>query len=138
MYMEDESFSIGRVKLPYALWLQMKNAPIIKIVVPFDIRVTRLVADYGNTDIETLRKPLLAIQRRLGGQHVKSAIEFLEAGQLDKVAEITLKYYDEAYEYNHEKRELKNIYEVHTTTGDGKTNAELIIDFIKSEKHLQA
>ncbi len=136
IFMEDESFSIGRVKLPYPLWLQMKKAPIIKIVVPFEIRVQRLVEDYGNTDIETLRKPLLAIQRRLGGQHVKAAIEFLEKGELDKVAEIALNYYDEAYQFNHDKRELKNIYEVHTTTGDGKINAALIMDFLNSEKQI--
>ncbi|MGZ3865402.1 MAG: tRNA 2-selenouridine(34) synthase MnmH [Bacteroidia bacterium] len=131
VFLEDESFAIGSVKLPYPLWLQMKEAPIVKLKVPFDVRVKRLVNEYGQVSIETLRKPLLQIQTRLGPQHCKTALEHLEKGELDKVAEITLHYYDKAYEFSHEKRKYKNVFDIETNTDDATTNAQLILDFVK-------
>ena len=47
LLLEDESMSIGYNKIPYPFWQQMKKAPIIKILVPFDLRVNRLVNEYG-------------------------------------------------------------------------------------------
>lgn len=130
IFLEDESFSIGNVTLPYELWLQMKTAPILKLQVPFELRVKRLVEEYGQVSIETLRRPLLAIKTRLGPQHYKTALEHLEKGEFDKVAEITLHYYDKAYEYNHEKRKYENVYVVETNTDDAAVNAQLIYNFV--------
>ena len=132
IFFEDESFSIGGVKLPYPLWLQMKEAPIIKLLVPFELRVKRLVAEYGQVSIETLRKPLLQIKTRLGPQHCKTALEHLEKGEFDKVAEITLHYYDKAYEFSHEKRNYKNVFDLKTDTDNVDTNARLIYNFVNS------
>jgi tRNA 2-selenouridine synthase len=137
IFLEDESFMIGKVNLPYDLWLQMKEAPIVKIQVPFDLRVKRLVSEYGQVSIETLRRPLLAIQTRLGPQHCKTALEHLERGEFDKVAEITLHYYDKAYEHNHEKRNFKNVHVVESNTDDPEKNAELIYNFVKEKKLLR-
>jgi len=130
IFIEDESFSIGSVKLPYPFWLQMKEAPIVKLLVPFEVRVKRLVAEYGQVSIETLRKPLLQIKTRLGPQHCKTALEHLEKGEFDKVAEITLHYYDKAYEFSHEKRNYKNVFNLETDTDNADTNARLIYNFV--------
>ena len=130
LVLEDESFTIGSIKLPYPLWLQMKEAPIVKLQVPFDLRVKRLVAEYGQVSIETLRKPLMQIKTRLGPQHCKTALEHLEKGEFDKVAEITLHYYDKAYDFSHEKRGYKNVFKVETDTDDVDTNAQLIYNFV--------
>ncbi len=136
-WLEDESYSIGTVQLPYDLWTQMKTAPIINLKVPFDLRVKRLVAEYGQTSIETLRRPLLAIKTRLGPQHHKTALEHLEKGEMDKVAEITLRYYDKAYEHNHEKRKFENVFVVETQTDDPATNARLIYNFVNDKNFWQ-
>ncbi len=128
--LEDESFSIGHVQLPYDLWLQMKASPIVKLQMPFDLRVKRLVAEYGQTSIEILRKPLLAIKTRLGPQHCKTALEHLEKGEMDKVAAITLHYYDKAYDFSHEKRKYENVFIVETETDNPAANAQLIYNFV--------
>lgn len=132
VWVEDEAMAIGWNKIPLPLWKQMKSAPILKIEVPFDIRVGRLVEDYRTTDIELLRKPLLAIQKRLGGQNVNAALEHLEKGELDKVAAIALSYYDEAYHHDHVKREMKNIFLVETDSGDEKMNATRILNALSA------
>ncbi len=132
IWIEDESFSIGSLRLPYNFWLQMKDAKMIRLNMPMELRVKRLVVDYGNSTIEQLRKPLLAIQKRLGGNYTQIAIQHLENGELDKVAEITLHYYDKAYEFGMAKRNIKNVSAIETKTLDAKENAQLILDYLKT------
>jgi tRNA 2-selenouridine synthase len=128
IWVEDEAFSIGKNKIPLQLWQQMKISPILKIEVPFNFRVERLVKDYKTTDIDLLRKAILAIQKRLGGKNVKVALGFLETKELAKVAMIALKYYDAAYEHDHDKRKMKNIILVKTETGNKEENAKKLLE----------
>jgi len=39
LLLEDESMSIGYNKIPYPFWLQMKESPIIKVNMPFELKV---------------------------------------------------------------------------------------------------
>lgn len=123
---EDESMSIGYNKIPYPFWQQMKAATIIKIIVPFDLRVKRLVKEYGSADIESLKKSIRNISQQLGPSQFKECITLLDEGKLDEVAAITLKYYDRAYEFNHTKKNITTIIQVETETDDAKINAEKI------------
>ena len=43
--LEDEAQTIGFNKLPHGLWQQMKQSTIIKIEIPFELRVQKLVED---------------------------------------------------------------------------------------------
>jgi tRNA 2-selenouridine synthase len=132
IWLEDEAMSIGWNKIPFSLWKQMKKAPIFKINVPFSIRVQRLVADYSTTDHKLLHRALSAIKDKLGGQHFLEAEQKLMEGDLASVAAISLRYYDEAYEFNHHKREIKNILPIATETGDEKVNCKIILDYKKN------
>ncbi len=109
IWVEDEAMAIGWNKIPIQLWKQMKAAPLIKLNIPFERRVCRLVADYSTTDTALLRAPLIKIGKKLGGQNLKAALEYLEQGRLKEVAEIALTYYDEAYRHDIKKHETKNI-----------------------------
>lgn len=104
IWLEDENHGIGKVFIPLPLWQQMKQVVILEIDVPFEQRVERLVKEYGIFSKAELEETLKKIGKRLGGQHLKTALEALEEGDLRKVAEISLIYYDKAYQYNHEKR----------------------------------
>lgn len=126
--LEDESMNIGYNKLPYPLWLQMKEAPILKLLMPFELRVNRLVREYGNAPVEQLIKSVQNISSQLGPNNCKMCIELLQAGNMAEVARITLKYYDKAYEYNHQKKETKKIIEIKTDTDKITVNAKKIIE----------
>jgi tRNA 2-selenouridine synthase len=132
IWLEDEAMAIGWNKIPYPLWKQMKIAPIFKINVPFEERVKRLVSDYKTTNHELLDRALSAIKEKLGGQNYLLATECLRNEDLAGVASITLKYYDKAYEFNHEKRELKNIYQISTLTGDEIQNCQKVWMFVRN------
>ena len=123
---EDESMSIGYNKIPYSFWLQMKQAVIIKIMVPFDLRVNRLVNEYGKEDVEKLKQSVKNISQQLGLNNAKDCLEWLDEGKLADVAALTLRYYDRAYEYNHTQKNKKIIIPVETDTDNPAINAEKI------------
>ncbi len=124
--LEDESMTIGYNKIPYPLWLQMKSAPILKLLVPFELRVNRLVKEYGDAPLPQLIKSVQNISSQLGPNNCKACIELLQEGNMADVARITLKYYDRAYEYNHSKKTVKNIIEIPTDIDDALINAKKI------------
>ncbi len=126
LLLEDESMSIGYNKIPYSFWLQMKEATIIKILMPFDLRVNRLVNEYGKEDIEKLKQSVKNISQQLGPNNSKDCLQWLDERKLADVAALTLKYYDKAYEYNHTQKNKKVIVPVETDTADPIINAEKI------------
>ena len=126
LLLEDESMSIGYNKIPYPFWLQMKEATIIKLLMPFDLRVIRLVNEYGKEDVEKLKQSVKNISQQLGPNNSKDCLQWLDEGKLADVAALTLKYYDKAYEYNHTQKNKKIIVPVETDTEDPIINAEKI------------
>lgn len=133
IWLEDESRSIGKVQLPPQLWEKMKLAPIMRVSIPKSSRIERLVVDYGSFSKEELTNCVLKIQQRLGPQHVKLALEELEKGNLKEVADITLSYYDKAYNYNHEKRNMKDVFFIECDSADAKRNAEKVLEFVNKK-----
>jgi len=101
---EDESQSIGYNKIPHAFWLQMKKAPIIKVEIPFELRVQKLVKDYTTTNIEALKICVKKIEQNLGTQNAILCLKYLEENNLTDVARLTLKYYDKVYSYTYNKK----------------------------------
>lgn len=128
IWLEDEAQNIGKCLLPNPLWEKMKLAPVLRVNVPKKFRIERLMNDYGKFSKQELADCILKIQKRLGPQHAKRALEELEKGNLIAVADITLTYYDKAYNYNHEKRNFKDVFTVDCENADVIPNAEKILE----------
>jgi tRNA 2-selenouridine synthase len=97
IWVEDESITIGKVFLPPDFWLLMKSSPIVQMNVSKEVRVQRLVAEYGHADRAEFLEAMTKIVKRLGGQHFKAAKEKLLAGDMAGTIEILLTYYDKYY-----------------------------------------
>ncbi len=97
IWVEDESITIGKVFLPPDFWLHMKSSPIVQMDVSKEVRVQRLVAEYGHADRAEFLDAMTKIVKRLGGQHFKAAKEKLLAGDMAGTIEILLTYYDKYY-----------------------------------------
>jgi tRNA 2-selenouridine synthase len=97
IWVEDESQMIGRVKVPDAFFASMRAAEICFVDMPKEDRALRLMADYGSFPKVELAEATVRIQKKLGPQHAKEALDALEAGDLFRVAMITLTYYDKTY-----------------------------------------
>lgn len=108
-WVEDESRKIGINILPDGLWHQMRAAKVAHIELSQEARLEHLVADYGKFTKEELITATQRIGKKLGGQHVKRAVEAIEEGDLKTACAITLVYYDRSYDYGLSQRPQENI-----------------------------
>lgn len=99
VWVEFESRTIGRVVLPEALFHAMLAAPMTVLDVPDEVRIRRLLKEYGGFPVPDLESATLRIAKRLGGQHAARALEALHTGDLETWMRVCLQYYDKAYNY---------------------------------------
>ncbi len=131
IWLEDESHSIGSNWIPEELFNQMRSTSVIKMELPKTERIKRLVNEYAGFYAKYLEECILRIGKRLGGQNVKAALESLQNGQLDAVADITLAYYDKSYSFGLDQRTNNSVYPVTLETDDPEKNSEILIEFAK-------
>jgi len=129
IWIEDEGKSIGSNFIPDELFEKMRKCPVIKINIPKNERIKRIVKEYAGCDKSILIKDIEKITKRLGGQHAKAAIEAVENDQLEIASDILLAYYDKAYNHGLSKRDSKTIYQLDLETDNPKLNAKKILDF---------
>ena len=98
IWLEDESRNVGKNLIPVALWEQMRRSPLIRLNIPFEMRLARLMQDYGRHSPELLVASIQKIEKRLGFDKCKVAIEACASGSIAEAAAICLQYYDKAYE----------------------------------------
>ncbi len=108
-WIENESRRIGKNMIPIGLWEQMRSACVFSIELPMTERINYLVSEYGKFTTEELIASTVRIGKRLGGQHVKRAIEALIAGDHKTAFEICLVYYDKTYAYGEKIRDQEKI-----------------------------
>lgn len=99
VWIEDENRTIGRIVIPEAIWSQMKSAKKIYLDRDFDERIDQIMTDYSGFSKENLIHSMNRIGKRLGPQHIKKAIEYLENGEIREAFKMALVYYDKAYIY---------------------------------------
>mgnify|MGYP003575714630 CR=1 FL=1 len=109
IWIEDESIAIGEIFLPEDFWKQMTGSLLIEINVSKEVRIQRLVQEYGNADPINFLKAMTKIAKKIGGQHFNAAKEKLLARDMSSVIDILLTYYDKAYRngLNNKKKRIK-------------------------------
>lgn len=117
IWVEDESIAIGKLFLPPDFWNTMCASKIVKLEVAKEIRIARLVEEYGKADKEEFLEKMSKIVKRLGGQHFKEAKEKLLQDDMASTIEILLTYYDKTYSASLERRKARIMY---SAAWDGK------------------
>lgn len=97
IWVEDEGNRIGNVNVPNAFYQQIRYAPAVFIDASIERRLDHLLEVYGDLDLSGLAGSVEKIRKRLGGQHVKAAVEALEIKDFRTAARIVLTYYDKTY-----------------------------------------
>ena len=129
IWLEDESKNIGKCSITNELWANMVRSPLVVIDIPLEVRVKRLVKDYGEMPIEGLEDSIRRIERRLGNEAMKNALKSLSEGNLAEVARIALRYYDKAYDHGIDIKDTKDISIFPFETDDMATIVNQLIDF---------
>ena len=104
IWVEDESIAIGRIFLPQDFWNTMCESKLVQMNVSKEIRVGRLVNEYGSADRLEFLKTIGKITKKLGGQNYIAAKEKLLMDDMASTIDILLTYYDKAYRNSIEKR----------------------------------
>ena len=107
IWVEDESIAIGKIFLPTDFWMMMSRSPLVQMDVAKDIRIQRLVNEYGAADRNEFLQIMGKVVTKLGGQHFNAAKEKLAQGDMASTIEILLTYYDKAYLNSIEKRKSR-------------------------------
>jgi len=107
IWVEDESIAIGKIFLPNDFWKTMGQSPIVRMDVDKEVRVQRLVSEYGPADRDEFLTIMGKVVTKLGGQHYKAAKEKLLQGDMASTIDILLAYYDKAYLNSVEKRKTR-------------------------------
>lgn len=134
LWLEDESLSIGRCFIPNPIFHQMRQAPVMKIIVPFQDRVDFLVKEYGVLDKEFLIESTLRIGKRLGPEQTRDAVLAIRENRMDDFIKIVLIYYDKTYANGQGKREKESIHIIQCSSTDAEENSKLLLDHIKSNR----
>lgn len=74
LWLEDESLTIGRRSIPNGIWHQMRDAPVLKMVVPATERIKFLAEEYGHLNPAFLITSTERISKRLGPEQTREAI----------------------------------------------------------------
>lgn len=128
IWLEDESHNIGGVNIPMNLFNQMRNSKLYFLDIPKEERAKHLVVEYSGADMEMLAESVRKISKRLDGQKVKEAFQYLSEKNFYEVADIALTYYDKTYLKGMKYREKENVVIIPANSTDPEENAKLIFN----------
>lgn len=131
IWIEDESRSIGRVFIPPELYSQMQEAPLFLLDIPIEKRLWRLISGYSMYNPEDLLACFQKIEKKIGGQHLKKATDYLNQGNFMEAARIALTYYDKTYNFGLMKKDSDKITRISSNSGTAIENALLIEQKLK-------
>ncbi len=137
IWVESESRLIGKVYLPDGFWQQHEAAPIVCLQVSDDYRLQRLVQDYAQYPKTELAAIFQGLKKRLGGQHLQTALEALARDDFKEAAQVALRYYDKAYLRSRGKVHPSDVaYTIQAAIETPQAIAQQLIAFA-NEQHIQ-
>jgi tRNA 2-selenouridine synthase len=129
-WIEDESRNVGKCVLPVELYSKMKEATLVFLDIPMDLRAKHLVGDYARYKQEDLKACVMKIEKRLGGERTRDALDAIGRKDFFQTAMLTLHYYDKAYMYSLEKNH-EHYHILRSGVVDPVKNAELLLAYEK-------
>jgi len=108
---EGEARKIGRVQMPLFLFKTMKKGIKVKIVVPTEERVKRLVDEYTDDKEEIIERVKL-LTKALGKKKIEKIVDLIEKEDFSSAAKIILEeYYDPLYKHTVENIDYDYVIE---------------------------
>ncbi len=129
-WIEDESRNVGKCVIPGELFSRMGETTLLFLDISREQRAIHLVGDYAKYEPEDLKACVLKIEKRLGGDRYREALESIDREDYYQTAMLTLHYYDKAYMYSLEKNH-KQYQVISALKVDPVLNAELLINYEK-------
>lgn len=109
LFLENESLTIGPILLPKGIYEAIRNSPVVELVMSKAQRTKRIVEEYGKFPVENLIVNTEKLSKRLGGLRTKQAVEALQQGDKLKWVDEILNYYDQAYQYGNDTKQVPQL-----------------------------
>lgn len=133
VWIEAESRRVGVCRVPDEIFVPMMRSPVIQIVRSRQERIDFLIEVYGSVEPEGLIAATDRIARKLGGQHAKSAIDWIREGNLAPAIDLILNYYDKTYLYDLQRRNVA----IHSIDVTGFSDDAISDQLIQASKQLK-
>lgn len=127
LWLEHESMSIGSITLPDTFHKAMLNGKLFFIELPKDYRIKRLVDEYACFEKPVLQAVLEHLGQFMGTFQAREVLLALQNDDFEKVADITLTYYDKLYANSLIRRPVQRIVSLPLVAGSVKEHAEIIL-----------
>ena len=127
VWLEDESRMIGTVCQPDVFYQRLVAAPVVELVQPTEWRVKKLVDAYSGYELADLCAAFTRLRKRLGGQHLQSALDALADRDYAAAARIALVYYDKTYAHYAERKDAQEVVQLEARAADPAGIAEQIL-----------
>lgn len=134
LWVESESFKIGKVALPDELWKNMVMANGIEIVIPLDKRAEYIIGHYGKYPKEDLKASVNKLGDRLDRTEIEEMCERIDKNDLYPVVARLLKYYDKGYKRSREKTNCKNFVKFNLESTDAMINSGILLQHLQKSK----
>ncbi len=128
VWIENESLKIGSCILPKAIYHLMRNALCFELILPLHKRIQNILKEYGHYDKQELAHRTSNLKKKLGGLRLKNALLALEENRMEEWCAILLEYYDKAYQFGCDQREVNKVIPVETDHLDENQIALLLIN----------
>jgi len=123
IWIEDESPSIGKVRVPQSLWWHMREATAFYLDVDRTSRAKNLADEYGKLCRSELVDATTRLEKKLGSVVVREILRDLQNGDDESAAFRLLAYYDKTYQHAAKRRPRKQVVRV-----DGEVSPDELIE----------
>ena len=127
VWVEDESRMIGTVCQPDAFYERLVTAPAVELVQPLAWRVDNLVRDYAGYPRDGLVAAFTRLRKKLGGQHLQTALDALEREDYATACRIALVYYDKAYAHYAGQKSVAPVCRLEAASPEPATIAQQLL-----------
>jgi tRNA 2-selenouridine synthase len=114
VWLEDESHCVGSCYVSDSVWDQLRAAPLYFLRIPQSARRDYLIEEYvrgGMLESALVERALDKIQRRLGGENHRRALQALHCQDWPELVGVLLDYYDRAYAHGKSLRPPESVCE---------------------------
>ena len=94
--------------------------------------------EYAQFNKEELKKSIFKISKRIGGLNTRQSIEAIEKRDFSTAIDLSLTYYDKAYQFGLSGREKEMVFRIILEEDNPKRNAEKVLDFAKDNRLLKS
>ena len=112
LWVEDESPSIGKVRVPHTFWGKMRESPAIFLKVSREQRAHNLVEEYGDLPTAGLADATQRLLKKLGGPRTQQLLDLLKRKNSYEVAFDLLEYYDKTYQHAAKRKPREHVFRI--------------------------